>query len=181
MTPGHNPRHETEIHDRTQLIATDESFTVRSGVFRVTPDGLESPRLVRPADELVLLVHVLPRSRSPSEDHLRTFVRPDADVTIELWRGNTLRDRVVQPLSTTPVQPVSLAHRLHWSDRPNASSRLRCRVLVGGRPISQFEILLGQPAVDAQGRFGAPDERLPTQATLVAYVQELEARLSLRP
>jgi hypothetical protein len=124
--------------------------------------------MARPDDELVLLVKIRAGSRAR---------QAPGDLTAELWRGNRLRDRWRQQVSWAAGACARAAFRLRWNEGPGSSPRLTCRVLLDGHEVLHRTVLLGQPAVDAQGRFqgGVPAGASP--ATLLAFARELEANL----
>jgi hypothetical protein len=92
-------------------------------------------------------------------------------VSVELWRGDCLRDR----WTGTLTQPGVL--RMLRGNRVRASARLTCRVLLGGCEVFRRTVLLGRPVVDAQGRLPGGTESAASAATLLAYAEELQARL----
>jgi hypothetical protein len=105
-------------------------------VYVVEGQRLRKPGLVGPTEKLVLLVRVTPAP---------------ARIAVELYRGDQLRDR--QEWTPQPIDGVAeLAVGLGRSATLTGSSRLRCRLHVDGHLIGERTILLGRPAVDAQGR-----------------------------
>lgn len=139
---------------------------IRWGIFRLEAPGLAEPGLVSPELELVLLMEI---SSPAAMDQFLSF---------ELLRGNQVRDRHELRIQLRPGETWSGAFRLcRGTGGPGASSRLVCRLMLDGREIDRLEVLLGKPAVDAQGRFQDPGQPKPSDATLLAYQQELQRRL----
>ena len=130
---------------------------VRWGVYVVEGQRLRRPALVRPAEELVLLVVVTPPTR----------------LTVELYRGDRLRDRQEWTPPHRDGEAV-FAVRLGRSATRLGSARLRCRLLIDGREVGQRTVLLGAPVIDAQGRLAEPLAAAPSVATRLAYVRLLE-------
>jgi hypothetical protein len=131
---------------------------VEWGVFVVEGDRLRRPGLVGPADELVLLAAVRPAP---------------AWVAAELYRGDVLRDRCeVRP--APDATEAALALRLGRGAALAGSTRLRCRLLVNGRRIGEHTVLLGAPAIDAQGRLTEGPAALASDATQLALTRALE-------
>ena len=63
-----------------------------------------------------------------------------------------------------------LAMRLGRSAALAGSARLRCRLLIAGREIGQQTVLLGPPAIDAQGRLAATPVAVPSALAMrVSY------------
>src|SRR5437588_4906164 len=89
----------------------EERGSLRCALYCIGPDGHSETSLIGPEDEVVLVL----RPSAP------------ASVTVELWRGERLRDR----WNGTIVRSTFL--RLRHGDGAGASSRLTCRVLVAGR------------------------------------------------
>jgi hypothetical protein len=149
-------------------LPSREPASVWCSIFRVTSEGLSAAGTVRPGDELALLVEV--RAGLPAR-------QPGSELAVELWRGDRLRDRQQQAVSWGTDATLRAAFGLGWSEGQGASVRLTCRVLLDGREVGRQAVLLGQPAVDAQGRF--PDSAPPSAsaATLLAFVRELEGHL----
>ena len=129
---------------------------VRWGVFIVESDRLHPLGLVGPMDESVFVAIV-----TPGETH----------ITLELYRGDRLRDRRQVPQALVDGKSV-VAVRLGRSDSPTGSSRLRCRLLVNDVAIGERTVLLGAPAIDAQGRL-TESPGAATEATRMAYVRFL--------
>src|SRR5262249_28985851 len=127
-------------------------------VYVVEGDRLREPGLVGPEDELILLAAVTPSA---------------ARVTVELYRGDVLRDR--RDLAPAAVNGETvLAVRLGRSTNPAGSSRRRCRLLIDGLEIGRRTVLLDRPVVDAQGRLAGAPVAAPSEATRLAYVRLLE-------
>lgn len=143
---------------------------VHCGLFRIAPDGLERPGLCGAADELVLLIDIVMGTAAPTGPR---------ELVVECWRGDLLRDRQRQQVPFTAGGRWSAAFRLHWTGRPDGSTRLRCRVLLDGQEIGDEQALLGRPEVDAQGRLAGPAPAA-SPATLLAFEQALLARLDDR-
>jgi hypothetical protein len=141
---------------------------IHCGLYRLGPDGLRKPGLVRSEDELVLLIEIDPGGR----------MRPGAsNLTVELWRGDRLRDQRRSHLRPASSGRTVLALRLDWGRGKDGSARLSCRVRLDGREVARLEMLLGQPAIDAQGRFRDDTPNNASTATLLAFVRQLEDRL----
>jgi hypothetical protein len=141
---------------------------IRCGIYRIGPEGLSKPGLVRSDDELVLLIEIDPGGRArPGEGNL----------TVELWRGDRLRDQRQFRLRRASDGRTALALRLDWGRGQGGSARLSCRVRLDGREVARPEVLLGQPAIDAQGRFRDDTPNNASTATLLAFVRQLEDRL----
>jgi hypothetical protein len=132
--------------------------SVRWGVYVVEGNRLRRPGLVGPAEELVLLVAVTPAA---------------ARLTVELYRGDRLRDRQEWAPAADAGEAV-LAVRLGRSATWAGSSRLRCRLLLDGREVGERTVLLGPPAIDAQGRFAGSPGAAASDATRLACVRLLE-------
>jgi hypothetical protein len=130
---------------------------VRWGVYVVEGQRLRRPMLVRPAEELVLLA----------------VVTPPTPLTVELYRGDRLRDRQEWTPPHGDGEAV-LAVRLGRSATLRGSARLRCRLLIDGREVGQRTVLLGAPVFDAQGRLAELPADVPSEATRLAYVRLLE-------
>jgi hypothetical protein len=111
-------------------------------LLRMSPSLTGPVHTARPGDELVLLVEL------PAAVAVRVLA-------VELFRGADRRDgwECVVPSSAITTQRVC---RLRWRDRPDASSRLTCRVHLDGRQIGEPSVLLVGSGVDAQGRLSAP-------------------------
>jgi hypothetical protein len=115
---------------------------VACDIYRLQDDPLVPVTTAQPGDELVLLVRVWTGA---------AMMPPETALAIELYRGEELRDRRrgILRASTTPY--VRLL-RLQWSGRAGASSRLTCRVRLGGQVVAERTVLLAA-GTDAQGRF----------------------------
>jgi hypothetical protein len=134
---------------------------LRCGVYRLGADGLVEASLIDPADEVLLVLRP---------------VGAVGVVTVEVWRGERLRHR----WDGTVERPTVL--RLRRGTGAGASSRLTCRVLRAGREVFRRTLLQARVEHDAQGRLpadAAPPAASP--ATLLAYAEELAARLHERP
>jgi hypothetical protein len=139
-----------------------EPASIRAGLFHLTREGPSRAALIRPDDELVLLVEAV-MGGCPRE------------LTVEFWRGDCLRDRWARRLEAG--ERLSLAFRLRWGV-PGASSRLTCRILIEGRQVIRRTALLGEGPVDAQGRFvNGVASRAASSATLRAFRDELRRQL----
>jgi hypothetical protein len=133
---------------------------VQCEVFRVGPDGLIPATVLGPGDEVVLVIQV--RGKGPSSGS-------PGDLTIELYRGDRLRDRREACVDLSTDNCWSTAYRLHWGHDSAGSSRLLCRVLANGRQLARHQLLLGRPQVDAQGRFDQPLGSGSSGATMLAF------------
>jgi hypothetical protein len=121
-------------------------------------------------DDLVLLVRVWTGA---------TLTPPETELAIELYRGEELRDRRRGILRASSVPYVRLL-RLQWSGRTGASSRLTCRVRLGGQVVAERMVLLAA-GTDAQGRFISGAGGAPASAiTRLAYDRALRALLDRR-
>ena len=138
----------------TEPTKLDIAPSVSWGIYVVEAGRLRSPRLVGPDEELVLVAKVHPA--------------PEC-ITVELYRGDVLRD-----WREWHDGQVVLAVALGRSATLSGSTRLRCRLLVDGRVIGQRTVLLGPPAIDAQGRLAAAPAAAVSEATRLAYVRLLE-------
>lgn len=114
---------------------------LRCGFAQATLAGWCRPLLVRPGEEVLLLVEVRPARPAPPGTH---------ELTVELLRGDRRRDVWRQRFG-----PAGLcsAFRMRWG--PTGSSRLTARLLLDGREAARPTLLLGAPLADAQGRFAA--------------------------
>jgi hypothetical protein len=119
-----------------------------------------------PGDELLALVRVWPGARPMADD-----------LTIELYRGDALRDRRRLSLPAR-ARPHVVALRLRWGDRAGASSRLTCRALLHGRVVAEDTVLL-TGGVDAQGRL-APGAAHTSASSRTRLVCEQALRALLR-
>jgi hypothetical protein len=116
---------------------------------RITIVRLDAGRPVpvtvaRPGDELAALFEIDPGP-------------VPAILTFEIYRGDTPRHRWSQRVEI----PARLACRLHWRDRPAASSRLVVRVWGGKALLASRVVLLLPGQADAQGRL--PDDSTPEE------------------
>jgi hypothetical protein len=132
-------------------------YRVRWGVYVVEGDCLRRPGLVGSADDLVLLAAVTP---------------PPERITVELYRGNVLRDR--RDWRPGAQGEAMLAMRLGRGAATAGSSRLRCRLLIDGGVAGERTVLLGRPAIDAQGRLAGAPPPEPSEPTRLAYARLLE-------
>jgi len=130
---------------------------VRWRVYVVEGQRLRRQVLVRPTEKLVLLAVVTPPTR----------------LTVELYRGDRLRDRQEWTPPHRDGEAV-FAVRLGRSATLLGSARLRCRLLIDGREVGQQTVLLGAPVIDAQGRLAGLPAGAPSEATRLAYVRLLE-------
>jgi hypothetical protein len=135
---------------------------VNSAIYRVCGGKLLEPTLSRPADELVLLVEVTTGSS-------RSLLSRDATLSVELYRGEQLRDRFEQALGPGDRGRWSFAFRLCRGPSSSTSSRLVARVLLDGAEVAGSAVLLGRPDVDAQGRFAEGVSRTASTQTLLGY------------
>jgi hypothetical protein len=133
------------------------AYRVRWGVYVVEGGGLRPAGLVGSADELVLLAVVTP---SPGR------------ITAELYRGDVLRDR--RQWRPGGVDEAVLAMQLGRGPTRGGSSRLRCRLLIDGGVIGERTVLLGRPAIDAQGRLAEAPPTEPSEPTRLAYARLLD-------
>jgi hypothetical protein len=141
------------------------SVRARCAVYRVDDSRLGLASVVGPRDEALLLVRV-GRGQTP--------LPAVAELTVELYRGDQLRDQHRSVLPT--ARPYTLALRLRWGDR-GGSSRLTCRVLLNGRSAAQCEVLLAAGA-DAQGRLpSGPSDTPMSDATRLTCEQALRSLL----
>lgn len=97
------------------------------------------------------------------------------ELLIELWRGNQFRDRQVQEVSIVAGAPYQAAYRVTWSRRHSGSSRLQCRVVMDGREVGWWELLLQRFSIDAQGRLSLDVVSHESRDTILAYQRELAA------
>jgi hypothetical protein len=126
-----------------------------------------SVAVARPEDELVLLVEVRPGGLG----------RGASELMVELDRGEQVRHRVWQRVDCSAA-PVCVAMRLHWGQRPEASSRLTCRLFLDGQPVGRRTVLLMPDRVDAQGRFRAGQAAPPSEHTRIIYENAFQALLA---
>jgi hypothetical protein len=141
------------------------SVRVSCAVYRVDGDRLTPASVVGPRNEALLLVRV-GRGQTP--------LPPAAELTVELYRGDQLRDQHQLVLPT--AGPYTVALRVRWGDR-GGSSRLTCQVLLDGRPAAQCAVLLTDGA-DAQGRLpSGPTDTPMSDATRLACHQALRSLL----
>jgi hypothetical protein len=131
---------------------------VRWGLYVLEGNRLRRPGLVGPAEELVLLASV---------------TGPPARITVELYRGDRLRDRQEWAPAPAGGETVVAVH-LGRSATLTGSGRLRCRLLLDGREIGERTVLLGPNAIDAQGRFAETPGAAASDATRLACVRLLE-------
>ncbi|MFH1921863.1 MAG: hypothetical protein ABIP48_18510 [Planctomycetota bacterium] len=99
------------------------------------------------------------------------------DLTIELYRGDRLRDRRRLRVDFSASGYWSAAFRLHWSTGPASSSRLSCHVLANGRQIARHQLLIGPPQVDGQGRFPRAMDSSVSSATMIAFEDMLSSQV----
>jgi hypothetical protein len=108
---------------------------VRCTIVRLQAGRVVPVTVARPGDELAVLVEVDP-GHGP------------ALLLLEVCRGDLARDRWRQRVE----RPAQLAYRLHWQDRPAASTRLGVRVWDDCVLLACAAVLLLPGAADAQGR-----------------------------
>jgi len=146
-----------------------DGLEFRYGVFRHTAAGWQECDFVAAGDEPVLLVE-----STAGTDFSGQAVR----VTIELYRGDALRDRRCEDVEFCTGNRWRTAFRLGWSDRSGASSRLGCRILADGRRVGDLRVLIGRPQVDAQGRIEQSRDENASPQTMIAYGECLLARIN---
>lgn len=83
-------------------------------------------------------------------------VRAEFELAVELWRGDVRRSCLREQVRLTHGGSRSAAYRLRWSERPDASSRITCRVLLNDRVALEQCVLVGRPQVEAHGRTESP-------------------------
>jgi hypothetical protein len=105
---------------------------------------------------------------------LLAVVTPPTRLTVELYRGDRLRDRQEWTPPPHGDGEAVFAVRLGRSATRLGSARLRCRLLIDGREVGQRTVLLGAPVIDAQGRLAELPAAAPSVATQLAYVRLLE-------
>lgn len=149
-------------------VHLNDGLRFRYGVFRRAATGWQACDLVAPGDELVLLAEATAGA---------DFSGDAVQVTIELYRGDSLRDRRCEDVEFCTGKRWRTAFRLGWSDRPGASTRLWCRILADGRRVGDLRVLIGGPQVDAQGRIEQPREEEASPQTMIAYEECLLARI----
>jgi len=125
-------------------------------VVRVDGTRIAAPGLTGSGDEVVLLVEVDPDAAG-------------RELAVDLLRGDERRGGWQGRVGT---DGVLVALRLHWDPARPASSRLICRVSLDGREVARRTVLLGQPTVDAQGRFAGNTPPNASNATVLAYFEE---------
>lgn len=133
---------------------------VRCRIVRIEGSGLVPTATAGPSDELVLLIAV------PAGTAARRL-------RIDIVRGDDCRDTRLESIDAF-AGPVVLACRLHWRDRPGASTRLSCRVFLDGTPAASAAVLLLPRQADAQGRLNAAPPVPMSGPTQMAIVREFE-------
>jgi hypothetical protein len=159
------PRLLPASHDEPRWLVT-------AAICRLSDGNLHVPGLSGPSDELVLLVEL-------ATDRLQSLLHRGAELTIELWRGEQMRDRFRQALGSGERGRWSFAFRLKRGTSPTASSRLMARVLLDGSEVARSVVLLGRPDVDAQGRFPEEPGRPASAQTLASFEAEFLKLLGL--
>jgi hypothetical protein len=145
-------------------------FQVTSAIYWLSDGQLLEPGLSGPEHELVLLIEV-------RTDPAQPLFRRGFELTVELLRGEQVRDRCQQTLGPEDRGRWSFAFRLNRGASSTASSRLIARILIDSLEVARSEVLLGCPEVDAQGRF--PDEPGGTASpqTLLSFEHEFRKLL----
>jgi hypothetical protein len=140
---------------------------VRCALLRGPDTALVPARTAGPGDELLLVLEVAGSALYPDGR---------GELTVEVWRGDRLRDRRRLQAAWGRSAPFVAAWRLRRGEGSGGSSRLECRVWLDGRPLARAGVLLGRPEVDAQGRLAG--RAVPaSEPTLLAFVRRLESML----
>ncbi|HKM55601.1 MAG TPA: hypothetical protein VJY33_19505 [Isosphaeraceae bacterium] len=157
-----NPRYPA-IDDQPRL-------RVACGIYRVDEASLAAPGLAGPTDELLHLIDL-------TTDPVRCPLRRNVELTVELWRGENLRDRFQHALMAGDRSRWTFAFRLARGASSPGSSRLIARILLDGIEVARSMVLLGRPDIDAQGRFRDGASRPASAQTLVSFEAEFQRLL----
>jgi hypothetical protein len=129
---------------------------IRCTIVRLDRDQAIPVTVAHPGDQLAALVEVNP-GQAP------------AVLIVEVCRGDVPRGRWVQQVQG----PAQLAYRLHWQDRPAASTRLAVRIWCGEVLLASRTVLLLPGPADPQGRLPARAPQAPqSEATRLAFQQQ---------
>ena len=157
--------------DATAALREHGGWSMQCGLYKLIADSLVSPRVASQGDELLLLVELTAQGEGTAAP---------SDLTVELWRGDELRDRQQRAITKADRGSWTAAVRLSWGDRGAASSRLMCRVMLDGHEVFRRLLLIAELGVDAQGKLAPASDRPASAATMIAYERALAAQLGNR-